>query len=223
MKSISVVINARLASTRVPQKLIRPFAGTTLIEIALAKLNEMDFFEHRYLGVAEDELKALASRFENVEILHRDVAAVKKGVNPPEVTFAHYLKVPSDYVFVFNPCLPFLSVETAKRAVDYFRATDFPSYTSVIPTRDWIFDDEGNALTNSDPRNVTTNKGRLFYKAAHAFHIVSKDFFGRNGFFWTFTKDDPHLTVIPEEGALDIDNEMEFEFAEFCYIRKERM
>lgn len=217
MKSISVVINARLQSTRVPKKLVRPFAGTSLLEIALDKVNRMDFFQHRYLAVAEDELKAYAEKFENIDVLDRDPAAVRKGVNPIEVTFAHYLKVPSDYVFVFNPCLPFLRIGTIKKAVDYFQSSDYPTYTSAIPTGDWIFDDEGNALTNTDPRNATTNKGRIFYKAAHAFHIINKRYFADNGYLWPFTKDHPHLVVIPEEDTIDIDNEIEFEFARYKY------
>ena len=98
MKSISVVTNARLGSTRVPQKLMRPFADSSLIEIALSKLDKMDFFEHRYLAVAEKELVELGRKYPNVEVLERHTAAVKKGVNPLTVTFEHFLRVPSDYI-----------------------------------------------------------------------------------------------------------------------------
>lgn len=220
MKTISGVINARLESSRVPRKLLRPFAGTTLLEIALGKLDQMTFLGGRFLGAAEEELKRLAAGFPNVEVLDRDPAAVRKGVNPPEVTFAHYLRVPTDYILVFNPCLPFVSVDTIKRAYDYFQSTDFASYTSGVPTRDWIFDDQGNALTNADPRNVTTNIGRVFYKAAHAFHIVNKQFFRDHGYFWHFRPDDPHVIEIPESEAIDVDSELEFEFAEFCYRKR---
>jgi CMP-N-acetylneuraminic acid synthetase len=217
MKSISVVINARLGSTRVPQKLVKPFAECSLIEIALSKLDRMDFFEHRYLAVAERDLIELGSKYKNVEILERDAAAVKKGVNPLTVTFEHYLRVPSDYIFVFNPCLPCIRVETIKKAFDYFQETNFNSYTAVIPTGEWIFDSEGNALTNSDPRNATTNKNMTFMKACHAFHIINKNFFSENGVLWTFNLDDPHLIEIPEHEAVDVDTENEFTLAEIIY------
>ena len=217
MKSISVVTNARLGSTRVPQKLVRAFAGSSLLEIALSKLNQMDFFEHRYLAVAETELIETGSKYPNVEILQRDVAAVNKGVNPLTVTFEHYLRVPSDYIFVFNPCLPCIRIETIRKAFDYFQATDYNSYTAVIPTGDWIFDSEGNALTNSDPRNVTTNKDLTFLKGCHAFHIVKKEFFREQKILWTFTPNDPHLVRIPEEEAVDVDTPAEFDLAEQIY------
>jgi len=219
MKSISVVTNARLGSTRVPQKLIRPFADSNLLEIALSKLDKMDFFDHRFLAVAEKELIAIGAKFPNVEILGRNVAAVNKGVNPLTLTFEHYLRVPSDYIFVFNPCLPCIRIETIKKAFDYFHASDYNSYTAVIPTGDWIFDSEGNALTNSDPRNATTNKDRSFFKGCHAFHIIKKEFFHEQKILWTFTPNDPHLMTIPEDEAVDVDTPAEFDLAEQIYRR----
>ncbi len=143
MKSISAVVNARLSSTRVPKKLVRPFAGSSLIEIALAKLDQMDFFEHRFLAVADEALKDIGRRYKNVEILSRRKKAVRKGVNPQKITFAHYCNVPSDYILVFNPCLPLVSIETIKMAVNYFQENHYPSYTSVIKTGDWVFDAMG--------------------------------------------------------------------------------
>lgn len=217
LKSVSVVSNARTQSTRVPRKLVRPFAGTNLMTIALDKLNRMDFFEHRYLAVAEPELAKMAEAFPNVEVLHRKQEAVKQGVNPQSVTFGHYREVPSDWIFVFNPCLPLLSVATIRKAYDYLQQTNFRSYTAVIKTGDWIFDEEGHALTNSDPTNVTTNKNRTFFKGAHAFHIVNREYFSTTGHHWTFQPNDPHLIEIPEAESADVDTEMEFALAELLY------
>lgn len=216
-RSISIVINARLQSTRVPQKLIRPFSGSSLIEIALEKLNEMDFFEHRFLGSADNKLNELAKHYKNVEVLHRKQESVRAGVNLPAVSFAHYLDIPSDFIFIFNPCQPILSINAIKNAYDYFQNTDYPSYTSALETRDWIFDEEGNAITNKDTSNYSTNKGLVFYKAAHSFHIVSKEFFSKRGYHWTFTPNDPHLIPVSETETVDVDTEFDFKIAELFY------
>ena len=114
MKSVSVVVNARLGSTRVKNKLMRPFADSCLIEIALEKLNGMDFFENRYLAAAEKPLIDLADKYKNIDVLKRSHQSVIPGVNPQSVTFAHYLEIPSDYIFVFNPCLPMITVLSSK-------------------------------------------------------------------------------------------------------------
>jgi CMP-N-acetylneuraminic acid synthetase len=220
LKRASVVVNARTQSTRVPRKLVRPFAGTSLLDIALAKLDRMDFFEHRYLAVAEDELKAIAAKYPNVEILHRDTSAVQKGVNPQSVTFAHYLKVPSDYVFVVNPCLPCLTVETVRKAFDYFQSTDYKAYMAAMPTGDWVFDPDGNPLTLKDPGNLTTNINRSFQKATHAFYVVDRRRYAAEGIMWSFARNDPHLVTMPEEEAVDVDTEAEFAFAEMAWRKR---
>ena len=222
MKTISAVTNARLQSSRVKQKMVRPFADKTLIEIALDKLNKMDFFDHRYLAVAEEELMTLAEPFPNIEILKRESASVQQGVNPQHVTFAHYCKVPSDYIFVFNPCLPFITVDSIKKAFDYFQENDHPSYTSVIKTGDWVFNSQGEPVTNTNPQNLTTNKDIQFYKAAHAFHIVNKKFFSTKGYHWDFIENDPHMIKISEEQCIDVDTEIEFDLAEALYLRRNK-
>jgi CMP-N-acetylneuraminic acid synthetase len=200
---------------------VRPFAGTSLIEIALAKLDRMDFFDHRYLAVAEEELKGLARRYPNVEVLHRDSAAVKQGVNPQTVTFKHYLDIPSDYVFAFNPCLPNVSIETIRKAYDYVQSTDHLSYMAAMQTGDWIFDADGNPLTNTDPGNATTNKNRTFFKATHAFYVVSKKRFADQGLLWTLTRNDPHLIPMPEHETVDVDTETEFRVAEAYWMQQQ--
>ncbi len=217
MKTISAVINARLQSTRVPNKLMREFADSSLIEIALSKLNQMDFFDERFLAVAEQPLVDLAKEYENVEILKRDSQAVQRGVNPLKVTFAHYLEVPTDYVFVFNPCLPCITIDTVKLAYDYFQATDYNSYTAVIPTGDWIFDSDGNAVTHKDASNAATNKDVTFVKACHAFHIINVNYFRETGNLWTLERNNPHLVNVPEQEMVDVDTMYEFELAEHIY------
>ncbi len=217
MKTISAVINARKGSTRVENKLLRPFYNSSLIEIALSKLNNMNFFDKRYLAVAEDEFKILLKNYKNIELLPRDKNAVKKGVNPLTQTFAHYLNVPTDFVFVFNPCLPCIKINSIKKAFDYFQKTNYKSYTAVVKTGDWIFDSEGKPLTNNDPNNATTNKNMSFYKACHAFHIIDKQRFKDQKVLWDFKINDPHLIEIDYSDSADVDTIEEFLLAEKLY------
>ena len=220
MKTVSAVINARKGSTRVPNKLLRRFSDSSLIEIALEKLNKMDFFEKKYLAIAEEEFEKLLVKYINVELLKRNKEAVKRGVNPLSVTFAHYLGIDRDYVFVFNPCLPCISIDSIKSAFDYFQKTDFISYTAVVSTGDWIFSNEGKPLTNVDPKNATTNKNISFKKGCHAFHIIPIKRFRDKGILWEFDVNDPHLIEIPSEEAIDVDTLPEFYAAEILYNEK---
>lgn len=219
MRRISALVNARLDSSRVEQKMTRSFAGTTLIEIALEKLNVLNYFDNRFFAVAEEELERFAVEYENVEILKRKPEAVAKGPHPPMVTFEHYTRVPTKYIFVINACHAFLSLGTINKAYEIFQETNHRSYLAVMPTREWIFTGEGVALTHKDPNALqNTSDGQHHYKATQAFYIIDKDYFiETKGRLWTLTPNDPFLIEMPPEEAIDVDTEDEFVFSSFLY------
>lgn len=216
MRELSIVINARIKSTRVPNKLLRPFANTTLFEIALKKLSKIDFVNDIYLGIGDKELIDIAENYKRFKILKRDPKSIKKGTHEQKITFEHYNRIKSKYIMVINPCQPLLDLKTLKFAVDFFMKTNFESYTSVIKTSDWIFDSDGNPITNKNHLDVTSNN-KAFYKGCHSFHIINKTFFQKNGYMWNFNSNDPALIEIPNENVHDIDDEEDFKYVEFCY------
>ena len=222
MRRVSVVMNARLESSRLERKMVRPFAGTTLIDLALEKLDRLTYFEHRFLASAEPELMERARRHDNVEVLERRPEAVARGPHPVMVTFEHYTRVPTEYIFVVNPCSAFLSLATIRRAFDVVQATDHPAYLAVIPTREWIFESDGTPLTHKDPRALqNTSSGAARFKASQAFYVIDRDRFVRTGgLLWNLTPGDPHLIEMPVEEAHDVDTEIEFDFASFLYARQ---
>lgn len=222
MATIAVVINARLESRRLPRKLLDPFAGTSLLEIALEKIDRIDFVAHRYLAVAEDELKRLVTHYPNVELLERRPEAVRQGYHDHRVIWEHYGRVQSDYIFWLNPCSPMLSVDTVKKAVDRVLTTQHNSYTAVCRTRDWIFDENGESVTNKDPGMQSTNHSKQYFRATHCFHVINKQFFVTTGQIWTLTKNDPSLIEMPEEETYDVNTPMEFRIAEAAYIAARR-
>ena len=214
MATISGLINARLRSTRLPQKLIRPFAGTTLIDIALEKLNQMDFFEHRYFG-AEDELTSRSSKFENIELLQREMASVEPGYNEHSVIYAHYEKIQSDYICWINPCHSLLSIDTLKRACDHVQETLHNSYTSVIPTRDWIFSAEGESITNTSDI-VSTNHSCFFVWRMASIYSGKISFW--KSISPDYDKNDPAIYEVPAGEAFDVDTPTDFKIAEMAYL-----
>ena len=222
MKPISAVVNARLQSSRMKSKMVRPYCGTDLLEIALEKLNGLDFLEHRYLAVAEDELARKAEKYPNVEVLRRKQEAVSPGPHHPMITFEHYARVPTEYFFVINPCAAFLSRDTIRKAYDVFQQTDFRSYIAVAQTRDWVFSANGEALTHRNPTGFqNTSDGEYFLRATHAFYIANRDYFtSHDGQLWTLQKDDPHLISMPSDEAVDVDTDLDFEISEYLYSKK---
>jgi len=219
MKKISVVVNARLNSSRMKSKMIRPFHDTDLLEIALEKLDKLDYFDNRYIAVAEETLIKKANKYKNIEVLKRNSDAVEFGPHHPMTTFEHYLRIPTEYFFVINACAAFLSLDTIKKAYDIFQETSFHSYISVVETKDWIFNNEGEALTHRDPNALqNTSDGDNYLRATHAFYIANRDYFASNdGKLWNLRINDPHLIRMPIEESFDVDTELDFKVSELVY------
>ena len=90
MKNISIVFNARVSSTRVPNKLLRPFANSSLFEIALEKLSKAKFVDNVYVGIGDEDLIEIAKKYPDIKILRREKDAIKKGTHDQRITFRHY-------------------------------------------------------------------------------------------------------------------------------------
>lgn len=217
--TFAALINARLQSTRLPRKLLLPFAGSNLASIALEKLNAFNQVENRYFAAAEDELIDIGMCYKNIKVLRRLPGSVAPGYNGNEAVFRHCLEIKEEYIIWINACSSLLTLGTLERAISTVRQTAFDSYTSVIPTTDWIFDEQGEAVTNKSPSMISTAHSKKHYKVAHAFHILRRDCFVRNFIPWKLIKNDPALIEIPEEESYDVNTPMEFEIAEAAYRR----
>jgi spore coat polysaccharide biosynthesis protein SpsF len=64
IKDVCVLIQARLGSQRVPGKMLRPFAGTTLVDILFEKLKKSSVIpkENIYFSAYEEELKDVGKK-----------------------------------------------------------------------------------------------------------------------------------------------------------------
>jgi len=76
IEDICFVINARLGSSRLPGKMLKPFAGTSLFELAIDKIISSKFpQEQLYLSLFDKPLKDIASE-KGINIYHRSAQSV---------------------------------------------------------------------------------------------------------------------------------------------------
>ncbi len=67
IEQVAFIVQARLGSQRVPQKMIRPFAGTTLLDIMLDKLTNKSTIipnNNIFLSAHEKELKTIGDKYD---------------------------------------------------------------------------------------------------------------------------------------------------------------
>ena len=96
---ICVIVQARLGSQRVPNKMIRPFAGTTLTDIFLEKVKQCKSFpiENFYLSVHEPELKDIGYNHE-VNVFYRSKRSANSEGTPMTLMYEWWDRLPHKYV-----------------------------------------------------------------------------------------------------------------------------
>lgn len=210
MKSIGVVVNARMASTRCPQKHVRMLGDRPVLDYCLEKLNRLTGVEERNLAVHDKELAEMAEKYENVNVLWREADAVTKGTVPFERAFRHYNEINTDYIMIFNPCQPFLPFEAYQGAIDWFHEADYKGAISVKRQKGFFFKEDMSPINLVPGTPLSTQVGIPIYVSTFSFSFFEKKFFKENGRLWPNIEGNPYPYEIPDEGILDIDTEEDF-------------
>jgi len=218
-RTVDIVINARTASTRIPNKLLRNFCDTNLISIALDRLSQLKEY-NCYLAVADQSLIDLYKEKysdTHIQLLLRSPEAVTRGFNDYSVAWEHYTRVKGSHILCMNPCLPFTKPSTYRNAIQYFLDNShLKTLTSVKSSENLFF--YGNKIMNAPlDGSVRTVENTKIYEMAHAFHIFDKEYFMKTGNFWDYTENNPGLFEISKIESIDIDEPLDFIIAEKLY------
>lgn len=220
MRTVDIVVNVRLASSRCPNKIIRPFASSSLLEIVIDKLLMINNASNKYIAAGDSEIieKFKLMNPPGIKLLFREPDAVSQGEHDHRVSFRHYADVESDFIMIMNPCLPFSKPSTYDNAIRYFSDHEhIQSLTSVITMKDIFMDENFNVITLPNKDHISTTTAKVLYKMAHIFHIINKKYFIANGKFWDYTQFNPSVYQVKSEECFDVDTEEDFKFCENLY------
>lgn len=216
MKIIAVG-QARLNSTRCKRKMIRPFSNTTLVELAVKRLGNVQNFDEVYFGAYEDELLEVAKKHlpsSSIKVRTKEMANTDDLV----LAYSWLRDIDFDYCMWINSCHGHLKSETLDQAADLFREGRYKSMTSVRKRSTWYYNQDGEPINNKDPHTQTTSqRSEYLYEVANAFHVFQKEHFFSTKTYWNNKKYDPFLYVINDIEALDVDAEEEFVISEAVF------
>ncbi len=222
LNEIAFIVQARLNSQRVPQKMIRPFAGSTLFDIVLDKLLQSKVIpkEQIFTSVHEKELIDIASS-KNINVWQRSYESANND-NSLQTIYEWHDQLPARYKYVvlISGCNPLLKVETVDNFVKAFAENDIENLFAVIEKKTYYWNKEG-ALTTPWPEGQTimnTKAVEPTYEAAHVLYASRLDIIKDNRFMGDFEKHgDIKLFIMEELEAFDIDYEWQFTVAEKLY------
>lgn len=215
----AAVIQARLSSKRCPNKMLRSFAGTTLLDIALEKFTKRSRFYSFYFAAYEEELIHRAQKYD-CAIIRRDSASAH---GEQISVIMNYLKeIPRPYIIFINACSPCLEQATVERAVEVFVKNKCLSLTAVVKKHTWFYTLAGKPVNFLDPTTLNTKFTEPLYAVTHNIHIFERERFLKHGYFWAHRPKDPYLFEIDDRQAMDIDTEYEFTLADAWYRAQQR-
>lgn len=224
-KDVALVVQMRLNSSRIHQKMIKPFANTTLADILMSKLLKSKSIpkENIYISVHEDELVSIVKKY-GFNIYHRssESANAESGAS---LILEWWDKLPHKYVVTVSPCNPLLKIETIDKFYDEYLKSDRDGAFAVFEKNQYYWDSDGNMIRNYNPSDTGFNTKFVnpIYEAAHCMYASKMDIIG-DGFFMD-TKFPPQveLVTMDELEAFDIDYEWQFKIGEQLYKNKEEL
>tara|TARA_R110002012_G_scaffold13498_5_gene57682 strand:- start:13461 stop:14144 length:684 start_codon:yes stop_codon:yes gene_type:complete len=220
---VAVLVQARLGSQRIPQKMIKPFAQTTLTDIAVEKVLQCKAFPAKnfYLSAYEPELKTIAVSHD-VNVFHRSEASANSEGTPMTEMYEWWDKLPFKYCVLINACAPFLKPETID---DFFKAyleTESDGMFGVIHKKNYFWNSDGSIITPLKEAVMNTKTADVVYEAAHCLYAGRMDKIGESIWMGDFnTPGEIELFPMEEREVLDIDYQWQFDMCEALWRNNE--
>lgn len=222
IEKIGFFIQARISSERVPQKMIRPFAGSTLIEIALNKVLKSSIIPRKnfYLSAGDQQIIDVGRKI-GVQIFNRSQESCMEE-HKIQVLFEWHANTNYDYFVRINPCLPLLSISTIDSFVNHFLRSDSEGLFAVTKKKNYIWTDEGQPINLYENGNCFNTKYvKPYLEAAHCLYAGRMDRIAQGIDMGTFRqKNDPELFIINERESFDIDYPWQFDICETLYMNQ---
>lgn len=222
LDSVAIIVQARLNSQRVPQKMIRDFAGTTLFDIVLDKIIAAfpHSKDHIWASVYEDELVDIALK-KGVNIFRRSNESANND-NSLQKIYEWHDKLPDNYKYVMlvSGCNPLLKPETISNFHNQLINQKEENLFAVIEKKTYYWNKDGALVTPwpADQTIMNTKAVEPTYEAAHVLYASKLDLIKEDKFMGDFQAPGGiKLFTMPELEAFDIDEEWQFKLGEKLY------
>jgi len=219
INDICFIVQARLGSTRVPGKMLRPFAGTTLVDILFEKFKNSNIIskDNIYFSAWEQDLKDIAKNH-NINVFHRSEQSAFSEGEPLSEIYEWYNELPFKYVVLVSACNPLLKIETIDSFVEQFVNSDKEGAFAVFEKKTYYWNKDGKSITDWNGATIMNTKiVEPIYEAAHCLYASRMDIIGKGHWMDTSSPPQPELVVMNELEAFDIDYEWQFKVGEQLY------
>lgn len=212
--SIKALVAVRSGSQRVQNKNIRPFAGKNLLEIKLEQLLRIKKLDGVIVNSNDDDMLQIAQNMGCQTIKRADYYA-SNTVSMSEVYKNMAENMDADVIVYANVTNPLLKDVTIEKAIETYmlQRENYDSLNTAHLIKEFLFQDGQpmNYQLDQQPRSQDLPD---LYALNFAVSIIEKD---KMIDYKNVVGKKPYIWKIDETEATDIDNPIDFEFAEYVY------
>ena len=219
IEDVCVVVQARLGSQRVPGKMLRPFAGSTLTDILLDKLRFSQIIPKKniFFSAYEQELRDVANKH-GIQVFDRSEKSANSEGDPLSEIYEWHDKLPFKYVVLISACNPLLKLQTIDDFFHKYLTSDNDGQFAVFEKKQYYWSKEEKPITDWQGSPIMNTKFiKPIYEAAHCLYASRLDVIKDGCWMGDTSPPEPKLFVMDELEAFDIDYEWQFKIGEQLY------
>ncbi len=213
---IKALVAVRSGSVRVANKNIRPFADSNLLELKLQQLKRLSNIDGIVVNSNDRGMLKIASNY-GCEVVERDNKYASNTISMSEVYKNMAENFSGEIVAFIDITNPLIKDETLFDTIEMYKKLheSFDSVNTAHYIKEFMFRD--NKPINYDLKNQPRSQDLPDILALNfACNVISKE---KMVACKNVVGEKPYIYAIDEIEATDIDNEIDFEFAEFMYKR----
>ncbi len=215
--TIKALIPVRSGSVRVKNKNIAPFAGSSLLEIKVKQLLRIPELDGVVVNSNSDEMLEIAHRL-GAETVKRDEYFASSSVAISDVYEDMAKHMDCDTILFADATNPMIEDKTIQAVISLYnaRTDDYDSVMTATPVKMFLY-------WNGKPINYTEDKKPRsqdlpdILALNSALHVLSREMMEKKKSIVGYK---PKLYPVSREEGIDIDDPIDFAFAEFMYLKK---
>jgi len=212
---ITAVVAVRKGSQRVPNKNIRPFGDTTLLDLKLQTLLKVSNLDEIIVNSDCDEMLDIGKKY-GVKTVKRELYFASSQATNSEFHGHIGKTTDTDFIFLAPVCSPFIGVKKHEDAINQFLNSDCDSLTSthLVKGHLWL---DGNPI-NYDLNNVPNSQDLPNIQMLnYGITIIDKKIMEK---YSRVVGNNPIFTILNEYEAVDVNTPLEWDIAELLYKTK---